>query len=114
VAAADPRLVERLIANLVGNALRHNVPGGWVHVTTATEAGRPVLRVVNSGPVIPPERIGALFQPFQRYESRTGSPEGHGLGLSIVAAVAAAHGAHLTARPGPQGGLDIRVGFATA
>jgi signal transduction histidine kinase len=114
LAAADPRLVERLIANLVGNALRHNVPGGWVHVATATEAGRPVLRVVNSGPVIPPERIGALFQPFQRHESRTGSPEGHGLGLSIVAAVAAAHGAHLTARPGPQGGLDISVGFATA
>lgn len=114
VTAADPRLVERLIANLVGNAVRHNVPGGWVRVATGTEAGRPVLRVVNSGPVIPADRIAALFRPFERHESRTGSPEGHGLGLSIVAAVAAAHGAHLTAGPGPRGGLDIRVGFPAA
>ncbi|NGN66739.1 HAMP domain-containing protein [Streptomyces sp. A7024] len=110
--AGDPRLIEPLVTNLVGNAVRHNVPGGWVRVSTGTVAGRSVLRVVNSGPHIPYERIGRLFQPFQRYEERTGGPEGQGLGLSIVAAVARAHGAPVTARPGPEGGLDITVAFA--
>ncbi|WP_419992436.1 sensor histidine kinase [Streptomyces boninensis] len=110
--SGDPRLLEPLVANLVENAVRHNVPGGWVRVYTGTGAGQPVVRVVNSGPHIPYERIGRLFQPFQRYEERTGGPEGQGLGLSIVAAVARAHGAPVTARPGPEGGLDITVTFA--
>ncbi|WP_405801139.1 sensor histidine kinase [Streptomyces sp. NBC_01506] len=114
--AGDPRLVERLATNLVDNALRHNVERGagasaWVRVRTGMEGGRPVLRVVNSGPVIPHDRIDTLFQPFQRYESRAGGPDGLGLGLSIVAAVATAHGADVTAVPGPEGGLDIAVAF---
>lgn len=66
--AGDPRLVERLVTNLVDNALRHNVDAGtgaagWVRVSTGTEGGRPVLRVVNSGPTIPPDRVETLFQP---------------------------------------------------
>ncbi|WP_381805069.1 sensor histidine kinase [Streptomyces niveus] len=117
--SGDPRLVERLVTNLVDNALRHNVDAGtgatgWVRVSTGTDGGRPVLRVVNSGPVIPPDRVGTLFQPFQpfqRYEFRAGGPDGLGLGLSIVAAVATAHGAEVTAVPGPEGGLDIAVAF---
>ncbi|WP_405620776.1 sensor histidine kinase [Streptomyces sp. NBC_01508] len=118
--SGDPRLVERLVTNLVDNALRHNVDasagaradtGAWIRVFTGTEGGRPVLRVVNSGPAIPPDRIDTLFQPFQRYESRLGGPDGLGLGLSIVAAVATAHGAQVTAVPGPEGGLDIAVAF---
>ncbi|MEU0598903.1 HAMP domain-containing sensor histidine kinase [Streptomyces sp. NPDC006393] len=112
--SGDPRLVERLAANLVGNARRHNLPGGWVRVSTGTVRGRPFLRVVNSGPEIPPDRIDALFEPFRRLESRTGSPQGHGLGLSIVSAVAAVHDADLTAEPGPEGGLDITVAFPRA
>jgi signal transduction histidine kinase len=112
--SGDPRLVERLVTNLAGNALRHNVPGGWLRVTTGVVGGRPVLRVVNSGPVIPADRIFGLFQPFQRFAARTGSPEGHGLGLSIVAAVAAVHDARLTAAPGPEGGLDVAVVFGAA
>lgn len=107
----DPRLVERMVANLVDNALRHNVPGGWVEVSTGIRAGRPVVRVVNSGETIPGDRINRLFQPFQRLESRTGGPEGHGLGLSVVAAIATAHHAGITAEPAPAGGLDITIAF---
>ena len=110
-ATGDPRLVERLAANLVDNAVRHNTPGGWVRVTTRTDDGRAVLHVVNSGPDIPADRVDSLFQPFQRYETRTGHPDGHGLGLSIVAAVATAHRAEVTAVPGPEGGLDVTVRF---
>ncbi|MFD6988219.1 sensor histidine kinase [Streptomyces sp. NPDC059943] len=114
--SGDPRLVERLVTNLVDNALRHNVDAGtgatgWVRVSTGTQGGRPVLRVVNSGPTIPPDRVETLFQPFKRHESRPGGPDGLGLGLSIVAAVATAHGAEVTAVPGPEGGLDIALAF---
>ncbi|WP_329081612.1 HAMP domain-containing sensor histidine kinase [Streptomyces niveus] len=112
--SGDPRLVERMVTNLVDNALRHNNggdAGAWVRVRTGTERGRPVLRVVNSGPVIPADRVETLLQPFQRYESRAGGPDGLGLGLSIVEAIATAHGAQLTAAPGPEGGLDITVAF---
>lgn len=108
----DARLVERLAMNLVENALRYNTPAGWVRVSTGTgDGGQPVLRVANSGPVIPPDRIPVLFQPFQRLESRTGSPDGHGLGLSIVAAIANAHEAQITAAPGGEGGLAITIAF---
>ena len=107
----DPRLLERLAANLVDNAVRHNVPGGWVRITTGTDDGCAVLHVVNSGPAIPADRVETLFQPFQRYEPRTGHADGHGLGLSIVAAIADAHRAEVVASPGPEGGLDITVTF---
>lgn len=110
----DPRLVERLVSNLLDNALRHNAPDGWVRVTTRVADGGALLRVANSGPHIPHDRIDALFQPFQRNDPRTGSPDGHGLGLSIVAAVATAHDADVTALPGPEGGLDITVAFPAA
>jgi signal transduction histidine kinase len=113
-AAGDPRLAESLVANLVGNAVRHNVPGGWAEIETGTAAGRAVVRVTNSGPVIPPGELGRLFQPFQRLGDervRHGSDDGHGLGLAIVAAIAVAHGAELTARSRPAGGLDITVSF---
>jgi signal transduction histidine kinase len=109
--AGDPRLVERLIGNLVDNAVRHNVPGGWATVWAGTDGGRALVRVVNSGPPVPPERIEALFQPFQRIEDRAAHPDGLGLGLSIVAAIAGAHGAHLTATARPGGGLDVAVAF---
>jgi signal transduction histidine kinase len=112
-AAGDPRLAESLMANLVGNALRHNVPGGWALIETATVGGRAVLRVSNSGPVIPPSEVDRLFQPFQRLgdERVRRRDGGHGLGLAIVRAIAVAHGAELTARARPEGGLDIAVTF---
>ena len=108
----NPGLIERLVANLLDNALRYNTTGGFVSVTSRTESGRASLTITNSGPNIPPEDIDRLFQAFQRLNTnRTRHPGGHGLGLSIVQAVAAAHGATITARSRPQGGLSIEVTF---
>jgi len=115
-ASGDPRLAQRLVANLVGNALSHNVAGGWAAISTSAVAGRAVLRVVNSGPVIPPGEVERLFQPFQRLGDervrRADGHGGHGLGLAIVRAIAVAHGAELSALARPEGGLDITVTFA--
>jgi signal transduction histidine kinase len=112
-APGDRRLVESLIANLVDNALRYNEPGGWVSVETGATGGRPVLRVRNSGPVVPRSSVASLLEPFRRLdgESRGRSAEGHGLGLAIVAAIAEAHDADLSVRARPEGGLDITVSF---
>jgi signal transduction histidine kinase len=115
-AEGDPRLAESLVANLVGNAVRHNVPGGWASIETETAGGRAVLRVSNSGPVIPPAEVDRLFQPFQRLgDERVRRQGGHdgglGLGLAIVRAIAVAHGAEISARARPEGGLDIAVRF---
>ncbi len=108
----DPRLVERLVANLVDNAARYNVPGGTLRVSTATRLGRAVLTVENGGPVVPPSELQRLFQPFQRMvPDRTGHGDGVGLGLSIVQAIAAAHGAAVTATSRNEGGLRVEVGF---
>jgi signal transduction histidine kinase len=110
--AGDPRLVESLIANLVDNALRHNVERGRVEVTTATRAGSALLSVVNTGPLVPPEDVERLFEPFRKTgAARTRSNDGHGLGLSIVRAVADAHGATIDVEPRSDGGLQIVVAF---
>jgi signal transduction histidine kinase len=105
----DPVLTERLVANLVDNAVRHNIPDGRVQVATRTVGGRAAVSVVNTGPVIPPDQVDRLFQPFQRRSRRTS--DGHGLGLSIVHAIATAHGATVTTQALPQGGLAIDVTF---
>ncbi|BEL05254.1 ATP-binding protein [Actinoplanes sichuanensis] len=110
--SADPRLLRSLIANLVDNAVRHNVPGGRVEVTTSTAGGAARLVVRNSGPVVPPDDVDRLFQPFQQlHRQRTGHGDGHGLGLAIVRAIATAHHAALVATAPPTGGLDITVTF---
>jgi signal transduction histidine kinase len=107
----DPALVERLVANLVDNAMSYNVPGGRVDVATGTDAARGFLSVTNSGPPVPPEMVDRLLNPFQRL-SRTAEDDGHhGLGLSIVQSIAVAHSAELTVRARPEGGLEIRVLF---
>jgi signal transduction histidine kinase len=111
-AVGDPRLAKRLVANLVDNALRHNVPGGHVSVATRSESGHAILTIANSGPVIPQDDVDRLFQPFQRlHADRASHPDGHGLGLSIVHSIAAAHNAALSARPRPGGGLHLEVRF---
>jgi signal transduction histidine kinase len=110
-ALGDQQLAERLAANLVSNAVRHNVPGGWIEVMTGMRAGRAVLSVSNTGPVIAPEQVELLFRPFGRLETARLSGEGLGLGLSIVVAIAAAHDADLRARPLPGGGLEVEVRF---
>jgi signal transduction histidine kinase len=110
--AGDPSLVESLVANLVDNAVRHNAPGGRVEVSTTATGSGGLVRVWNTGPVVPPGEIERLFQPFQRLgRDRTRRPDGHGLGLPIVRAIAGAHGAALSARARPEGGLDIEVAF---
>jgi signal transduction histidine kinase len=114
-AAGDPRLIESLVANLVDNALRHNTPGGRVEITTATVEGGAAITVRNTGPIVPPDQVERLFQPFQQLAGqRIRHDSGHGLGLAIIRAIADAHGATLTARSRPEGGLHIEVTFPEA
>ena len=111
-ATGDPALAESLITNLVGNAIRHNVDEGWVEISTAITDGRADLTVSNTGPLISPDQVDRLFQPFQRTGiQRTGGAHGHGLGLAIVGAIAGVHGAGLTVAARPEGGLRITVSF---
>lgn len=111
-ASGDPRLVESFVANLVDNALRHNVSGGRVEVTTTAVEGGARILVRNSGPVVPPEEVDRLFEPFQQLHGRPiRYGEGHGLGLAIVRAIVTAHGAALVAEARPAGGLDVEVTF---
>jgi signal transduction histidine kinase len=114
-ASGDPRLVERLAANLLDHALQYNAEGGYVSVHTETRGDRAVLSVANSGPAVPPDEVDRLFEPFQRLRAaRTDHGEGSGLGLSIVRAIALAHGADVDARALPEGGLDVEVRFPQA
>ena len=111
----DPRLLERLITNLIDNAIRHNTPGGHVEITTGTRDRHAFVSIANSGRTVPPEEIERLFQPFERLGgARTRHNNGHGLGLSIVHAIADAHGADLDAHARPEGGLTIDVAFPVA
>src|SRR5262245_54547302 len=111
----DPRLAERLVANLVDNALRYNEPHGRINVTTSTRSSRAVLSVVNGGSPLSPGEVERLFQPFQRLgRDRTDHSDGLGLGLSIVKAIAEAHGASKAAEAQPGGGLEIEVSFVSA
>ena len=98
------------MANLVDNAISYNVPDGRVGVTTGSEDGRGFLTVANTGPPVPPETVDLLLTPFQRLD-RTAGDGHHGLGLSIVAAIAAAHSADLRVRARPEGGLAVTVVF---
>jgi signal transduction histidine kinase len=109
----NPRLIERLVANLIDNAVRHNTIGGRVDVATMSDATRVVLSVANDGPIVPESELERLSRPFQRLGTeRTSHGEGHGLGLSIVRAIAKAHGATVSTRARPQGGLEVEVSFA--
>ncbi len=108
----DPLLVNRLVANLLTNAVRHNVVGGDLHVRTGVTEARAFVSVTNTGPDIPAPEVERLFQPFQRLDPRrVVDNQGHGLGLSIVRAIASAHGASITADAVPAGGLSVRVRF---
>ena len=108
MADGDARLAERLVVNLVDNALRHNVPHGSLQISTEIAGGCAVLTVVNTGPLVRPGDVPRLLRPFQRGGAeRTGTPDGLGLGLSIVAAIAEAHGGSLRVTPNPAGGLAV-------
>jgi len=105
----DPQLLERMIWNLVDNAVRHNEPGGWIRLRTGSKDAAAYLEIANSGPFVPDDAVPSLFEPFRRLETRTGVRDGVGLGLSIARSVVTAHGATVTARSQPAGGLDISV-----
>lgn len=111
----DPMLAERLVANLIDNALRHNVADGRADVVTDVRNGHAVFSVRNSGPLVQASEVDRLFEPFQRADGeRTSHDRGLGLGLSIVQAIATAHGATITAQPLPAGGLSVVVRFPLA
>jgi signal transduction histidine kinase len=108
VISGDPVLAQHLIANLVDNAIRYNIAAGDIWVTTCTMAVGSQLTVANTGPVIRPVEAGRIFQPFERLSDRT-SHDGFGLGLAIVASIAAIHDGTVTALPRNDGGLSVTV-----
>jgi signal transduction histidine kinase len=112
-AAGDAALAERLVHNLIDNAVTHNIPGGRVQVSTGTGSDGAFLSIANDGPVIPPAAVDRLFEPFQHLGTdRTAPTDGHhGLGLSIVRAIATTHHATLLAEARPEGGLTVEVRF---
>ncbi|MGH2915234.1 MAG: sensor histidine kinase [Solirubrobacteraceae bacterium] len=110
----DAALLERLIANLLDNAVGYNDDGGRIDLITATGPDGTVLTVANTGPPVAAGDVARLFEPFQRLGGRAADGAHHGLGLSIVRAVAAAHGASLQALPGEHGGLTVTVTFSGA
>jgi signal transduction histidine kinase len=105
----DPRLLERLIGNLVENAVRHNVTGGWLRVTCGAADGRVWLHVANGGQVISPSDVDLLFEPFRRGGKVRTATRGSGLGLSIVRLIVEAHHGRLQAAAPPFGGLAVRI-----
>ena len=108
----DQGLIERLVANLLDNAIHHNLPGGWARVSTAVSDGYPTLTVTNSGAVIPSQETERLLEPFRRLNGdRTRHGDGVGLGLSIVGAISTAHAAELEIAAPPGGGLAVTVAF---
>ena len=109
--SGDLELLERLVANLVSNAVRHNVAGGWIEVVTRVESGRAVLSIANTGLPVPAGELSRLFQPFQRLHSHAATADGVGLGLAIVQAIAEAHDGTVVARARVGGGLRVAVAF---
>jgi len=106
--SGDHVLLERMVANLVDNALRYNAPSGDLWLTTDTVDGQVTLVVANTGPVIARPAAGVLFEPFQRLQGRTAS-DGFGLGLAIVSSITTAHHGTVAAEPRPGGGLTVTV-----
>jgi signal transduction histidine kinase len=104
----DAVLLERLVTNLLDNAERYNVPDGTIEISTTTQGATSILRVVNTGEMVPADMVERLFLPFTRLNDRT-RHEGFGLGLTLVASIAAVHGGTVDATAVPTGGLDISV-----
>ncbi|MCF6745995.1 HAMP domain-containing protein [Blastococcus sp. KM273128] len=115
VVRGDAAGVERAVANLVDNALRHTPEGGAVTVEVrATGAESAEIAVRDTGPGVPPDRLPSLFDRFSRMDDARHERGGAGLGLAIVAAVAAAHSGGVSARNGPDGGLTVAVRLGAA
>ena len=113
LARGDRVLLERMIANLVDNAIRHNSPKGWIRIRTHQQANCALFETANTGPCIPPAQIPILFEPFARINQRLNPTDGVGLGLSIAHTIATAHNATIEARPRSSGGLEVSVTIPT-
>ncbi len=108
-------LLTRMVDNVIDNAIMHNLPGGWIRVLTAADGAMARLVVENGGEILDPARVAELGQPFRRLGvDRTGSDRGAGLGLSIVAAIVAAHGGTMSLQPRDQGGLTVSLAMPLA
>jgi signal transduction histidine kinase len=111
----DPRLLERVIGNLVENAVRYNVPGGWVRIEVQQSGppptGQALIVVSNSGVPVAPEEVDGLFDAFRRGGRARTSQRGAGLGLSIVKAIVDAHHGSIQASAQPGGGLRVEIGL---
>ena len=105
----DRVLLERLVANLLDNAVRYNLSGGWVKVVTTTDEDASCITVSNSGPLVPESALVSLLEPFTRLDGRVSNGQGVGLGLSIVTSVVNAHHGHLHTEALPNGGMKISV-----
>jgi hypothetical protein len=113
--AGSQALLSRLVENVIDNAVCHNTPGGWIAITTRARGSRAQLVAENGGQVLDQQQVAELSQPFRRLEAdRIGTDEGSGLGLSIVAAIAEAHGGTLDLRARPGGGLRVCVDLPAA
>jgi signal transduction histidine kinase len=111
----DPVLLERMVHNLIDNAVRHNVPDGWLSVSTVRDAANATVAVSSSGPPVAPYEAGVIFEPFRRLGGeRQAGKQGAGLGLSIVRAVARAHGGDATGVPIEGGGLTVTITIPAA
>jgi signal transduction histidine kinase len=114
VAGSQP-LLRRMVDNVIDNAIGHNLDGGWISVATGADGAVALLAVETGGEVLDQRQVDQLAQPFQRLGAdRTGSKGGAGLGLSIVAAIADAHGGTLDLRARPEGGLRVAIGLPLA
>ncbi|HET6857613.1 MAG TPA: HAMP domain-containing sensor histidine kinase [Streptomyces sp.] len=110
-----PALLSRMVENMLDNAIVHNQEGGWIRISTGHDDGQAHLVVETGGRVLDQSRVERLTQPFERLGAdRTGSEGGSGLGLSIVAAIVAAHGGRLALLARPEGGLCVTATFASA
>jgi signal transduction histidine kinase len=113
VVLGDGELLRTMVANLLDNAIRHNSADGWIEVRTESDGERARLEISNSGAVTTVEEAASLTEPFRRLgAARTG--DGLGLGLSIAASVARAHGGQLAIEPLERGGLRVSVGLPVA
>jgi len=108
-------LLERMVENVVDNAIVHNAPGGWVQIRTAIEDHLVELVVENSGPPLSEDDIAHLGQPFRRAGAeRTATVNGSGLGLSIVSSIVRAHGGELALRARDDGGMRLQIQLPAA
>ncbi len=111
----SPALLCRMADNVIDNAIGHNADGGWVSVSTGADVAAARLVVESGGQVLDQAQVDGLTQPFRRLGAdRTGSDRGAGLGLSIVAAIAEAHGGTLRLTARPEGGLRVAIGLPLA